>query len=166
MISPELIRRYPFFAGLSYDEIVSLTKVASELTVEAEHYFFHEGDALENFYLVVEGAVAIVIEVPDQDVEHKLAGQLTGELITSDIVISAVGPGEVFGWSALVPPHEATTCAKATTLCRVIAFGSRELLQTFEDDCRFGYVMIQKTAQIIRDRLHAIRIESLAHAIM
>ncbi len=164
MISPEILRRYPFFAGLSHDQIVSLAKVASELNVETEYCFFHEGDALKSFYLVVEGVVAIVVDVPDQDVEHKLSGQLTGELQTKDVVISAAGPGEVFGWSALVPDYEATTGGKATTPCRVIAFDSQELLKIFEDDCQFGYVMAQKIAQIIRERLRAMRIESLAHA--
>ncbi len=165
MISPELIRRYPFFAGLSHDHIVTLAKVADELTVETGYYFFHEGDELERLYLVVEGAVAIVIEVPAQDVEHELSGQLTGELKTSDVVISAVGPGEVFGWSALVPPHQATTSGKATTPCRVIAFDCQELLSIFEDDCLFGYLMTQKIAQVVRDRLRDMRIESLAHVV-
>lgn len=165
MISAELIRRFPFFAGLSYDQIVTLAKTAGELTVEAEHYFFHEGDTLQSFYLVLEGAVAIVIEVPNPEVVHKLSDQLTGKLQMSEIVISAVGPGEVFGWSALVPPHQATTTGKAATRCRVISFDCQELRQIFDDDCKFGYVMMQKTAQIIRDRLRAMRIETLAHLI-
>ena len=166
MISPQLIRRYPFFAGLSHEQIVILANAASELNVEANHYFFHEGDILNNFYLVVEGAVAIVIEVPDQNVKHKVSDQLTGTLQTSDVVISAVGPGEVFGWSAFVPPHHATTSGKATTPCRVVVFDRHELVKVFNEDCEFGYVMMQKVAQITRDRLHDIRIESLAHIIM
>ncbi len=164
MVSPELIRRYPFFAGLSHEQIVTLAKVADEIAVEAGHYFFHEGDFLKNFYLVLEGAIAIVIELPDQAVQQKLSGQLTGELQTRDVVISAIGPGEVFAWSALVPPHKATAGGKTTTPCRVIAFDCPELLKTFETDCRFGYLMMQKAAQVIRERLRDTRIESLAHA--
>ena len=49
MVSPELIRRYPFFAGLDYDHIVKLSKVADEKSVEAGHCFFHETDDLINF---------------------------------------------------------------------------------------------------------------------
>ena len=149
--------------AISFDQVMTLAKVGQELVTEAGHCFFREGDPLECFYLVIEGAVAIVLDVPDHEVEHKLAGQLTGQLITRDVVISAVGPGEVFGWSALVPPHQATTSAKATTHCRVIEFNSQELITTFDDDCRFGYLMIQKMAQVIRDRLRGMRIESLAH---
>ncbi len=103
--------------------------------------------------------------MPDRELEQKLSEQLTGGLQTKDVVISAVGPGEVFGWSALVAPHEATTSGKATTPCRVIAFDCRKLRQIFEEDCRFGYLMSQKIARIIRDRLRAIRIESLVQVV-
>ncbi|MBN1993550.1 MAG: cyclic nucleotide-binding domain-containing protein [Anaerolineae bacterium] len=165
MISPEIIRRYSFFAGLSHEHVITLAKVAEEIVVETGHYFFHEGDELDQLYLVVEGAVAIVIEVPAADVEHKLSEQFTGELKTEDVVLSAIGPGEVFGWSALVPPHQATTSGKATTPGRVIALDAQELLSIFEDNCRFGYLMIQKMAQVVRDRLRDMRTESLAHIV-
>jgi CRP/FNR family cyclic AMP-dependent transcriptional regulator len=165
MISPELIRRYPFFAGLSHEHITTLAKVAEELNVEVGHYFFHEGDELTHFYIVLEGAVAIVIEVPARDVEHKLAEQFSGELRTREEVLSAIGPGEVFGWSALVPPHQAMSSGKATTPCRGVAFDAKQLFKIFETDCGFGYIMMQKMAQVVRDRLRDMRTESLAHIV-
>jgi len=163
MISPEVIRRYPFFAGLDHEYIVMLAKVAEEITIEAGEYLFHEGDQLDHFYMVREGAAAIVIEVPASNVDHKLAEQFTGDMRTKDVVISAIGPGEVFGWSALVPPHDATTSCKATTPCRVISFDAQELLRIFVEKCDFGYLMIQKMAQVVRDRLRDLRTESLSH---
>jgi len=165
MISPEILRRYPFFGGLSQDQLAAIAKVSSEISVDEHYYFFHESDGLDSLYLVLEGAVAVVIEVPDETVEQPVSGQLTGALTTKDVVISAIGPGEVFGWSSLVPPHKATTSAKATTPCRVATFDRQKLETVFADDCAFGYLMMQRTAQVIRDRLHAIRIESLAHAV-
>ena len=150
MVSPELLRRYPFFAGLDMDQITILAKAAEEMRVEEGHYFFHEGDELDHFYLMVEGAVAIVIELPEQDKE---------------VVISTIGPGEVFAWSGLVPPHQATASGKAMTSCRVVAFDCRELREEFEKDCRFGYLMMQKAAQVIRQRLRDTRIQSLAYYI-
>jgi CRP-like cAMP-binding protein len=74
-----------------------------------------------------------------------------------------VSPGDVFGWTGLVPPFIATAGAKTLTPCRIIAFDTKELMEKFEDDCRFGYVMTQKAAQVMRDRLHDMRIESLAY---
>ena len=149
MVSPELIRRYPFFAGLDYDHIVKLAKVADEVTVEAGHCFFHESDNLENIYLVLEGAAAIVFEVPDQDAEQQISEQLIGGLKTKDITLSTVGTGDIFGWSGLIPPLTATASAKAITPCRVLAFDGKRLLQMFDEDCRFGYLMAQTGTDLI-----------------
>ena len=55
MVSPELLRRYPFFAGLSHDYLSKLAKMSEELAVEEGHYFFHEEDELDTFYLTLEG---------------------------------------------------------------------------------------------------------------
>ncbi|RME99630.1 MAG: cyclic nucleotide-binding domain-containing protein [Chloroflexi bacterium] len=165
MISPELIRRYPFFAGLSTDQIVTLANVAEEVSVEEGHYFFHEGEEICCFDIVVEGAVGIVMELPDGDTEQKVSDQLTGQLATKTEVLSTIGPGEMFGWSALIAPHITTASGKALTPCRVLSFDCRQLRETFRQDCRFGYVMMQKAAQVIRDRLRDMRIESLAHIV-
>ena len=162
MISPELLRRYPFFAGLTYNHIVTLADAADEVSVPTEHYFFHEGDELRHFYFTVEGEAVIVIDVPNQEVTHTLSELLTDEYQTKDVVVIAIRPGEVFGWSALVPPYKATSSGKAAVSCRVIAFDCWKLRQSFEEDCQFGYLMMQKAAQVIRSRLRALRTESLS----
>ena len=165
MISPELVRRYPFFAGLSDDQIVTLANVGQEIKAAAGEYLFHEGDVLNGFYLVSEGEVAIMLEVPDQEVQQSVAGQLTGELQTKGVVMSTIGPGEVLAWSALVPPRESTASAQATKPTQLLLFDCQKLLKVFEEDCRFGYIMMQKMAQVVRQRLQDMRIESLAHMV-
>ncbi|NOX60824.1 MAG: Crp/Fnr family transcriptional regulator [Chloroflexi bacterium] len=162
MISPELIRRYPFFAGLTEDNLLTLANAGEDMTVEAGYVFFREGDELHHIYIVVEGAIGIVVEAPAQNVEHSLSDQLTRTYQTEEVVVSAVGPGEVFGWSGLVPPHQAVAGAKALAASRVIAFDCDELKEAFQKDCRFGFLMMQRVAQVIRERLRALRIESLA----
>ena len=162
MISPELIRRYPFFAGLSNSYIATLAKLADEVSVDTGHCFFREGDELKKLYLVVEGAVGLVIQVPDRDKEQPLSGQLTGKLTTKDITVSTVGTGGVFGWSALIASHEATAGAKALTPCRAIALDCYDLRPIFEEDRNLAYLMTLKAAQIVRGRLRDIRIETLA----
>jgi len=162
MVSPELLRRYAFFSGLSHENIVTLAGLAEEETVEAGHVFFHEGERLDRLYLLVKGNVGVIIELPDAGVEQPISGQLTGALKMRAVVVSTVGPGEVFGWSALVPPYAATAGAKALTPCHVVAFDGRALLDAFQADCRFGYLMMQKAAETIRNRLHDMHIQSLA----
>jgi CRP-like cAMP-binding protein len=118
--------------------------------VEAGRYFFHEGEEVCCFYIVLEGAVAIVIELPRQDRET---------------VVSTLGPGDVFSWSGLVSPHKATASGKALTSCRVLSFDCQEIRQSFETDWHFGYLIMEKAAQVIRERLKDLRIEWLAYFI-
>ncbi len=162
MISPELIRRYPFFAGLDNDRIVALAKLANEAAIPASAYFFHEGDPVDAFYLLVEGAVAIVLEVPDRDSSQPVADQLAGEIKMKDVTVSTVGSGNIFGWPALIPPHEANASARALTDCRVYTFDCKALRQLFEQDFQFAYLLTLRAAQVMRERLRDLQIESLA----
>jgi len=165
MVSPELIRRYPFFADLSTEQITVLAQAADEVMVEAEHHFFYEGDELDRFYIVVEGTVGILVDLPDPAVNQPVSRQLTGNLITKETLVTTVGSGELFAWSALVPPHKASSSGKALTPCRVILFDCRELRKSFEEDRQFGYLMTLKATLVIRDRLRAMRIESLSDSV-
>ena len=145
MITPELISKYHLFEDLEINHIKALASVAEGITFDEKKYVFHEGDDLEFFYIVVEGAIGIV---------HERKGK-------PDTIISAVGPGYVFAWSALVPPHIATASAKTLSPSWLISLNRKKLLTIFQEDCRFGYRMMQKIVQISRDRLLDARIESL-----
>lgn len=162
MISPELLRRYPFFAGLTHEQLVSLAKISEEISVDAGHVFFNEGEKLNHFYLLVKGSVSMGIPVPDRGEKQTVAGQLLGEIVTKDVSISTVGTGDVFAWSALIPPHTATAGGTALSTCQVVKFDAAKLLALFEEQSDFGYTMIVKAGQIVRDRLRDLRIESLA----
>ena len=165
MISTELLRRYPFFAGFNREQIDDLSRVAREEAVKTGHQFVYEGERLTNFYLVLEGTVGIIIKVPDREIEHSLTRQITNNLITQDVTVSTVGEGEVFGWSAIVPPNLSTANVKALTSCRVLVFNYQELRPIIDQDCCFGHLLTMKAAQIIRDRLRDKRVESLAELV-
>jgi CRP-like cAMP-binding protein len=162
MVPLEMIRRYPFFAGFSHEQLVDLSTVAAEISVNAGHKFLSEGDRLTNFYLVQEGTVGITINIPDLKIEQTLTRQITNNFITRDVTVSTVGEGEIFGWSALVPPNTSTANAKALTACRVLEFDYQALEPIFEEECCFGHLLTLKAARVIRDRLRDRRIENLA----
>jgi CRP-like cAMP-binding protein len=162
MISPELLRRYEYFSGLDANQIATLAQLADKKAFEEGDYIFHEGEDVDEFYLVIDGAVGIVIEVPDHDIEQPVSGQLTGEMKTKDIAISTIGAGMIFGWPGIIPPHEANATAKALTLCNVIAINALGLQKSFKHDNDLAYKMTLKAAQVIRDRLRDLQIESLA----
>ena len=162
MISPQLIQRYPFFVDFSLEQIDTLAKAAEDIYVEVGHFFFPEGEDLKKFYFVVEGKVSVVIGVPDRTKEQKFVDQLYNNFAPKDLTVCSIGVGEMFGWSALIPPHKSTAGATAATDSRVLAFDCDKLRLGFEDDPQFAYLMTMKAAQTIRERLRCMQIESLA----
>jgi CRP-like cAMP-binding protein len=84
MISPEIIRRYPFFAGLSLDQIDTLAKAASEEKVEAGHFFLREGDEVPYLYLVVEGTANAPALVPPHKATASVKAAAPCHLIALD----------------------------------------------------------------------------------
>ena len=148
MVSPELIRRYPYFSGISIAQLNMLANIAEEAEYESGHYFHHEGEDLNKVYIIVEGEVSLITKFPQQDKE---------------VVINTLGPGDVFGWTSLLPPYSAGAGAKSNSKCTLIEFDSVELRNKFSEDYEFGYLMMMKVAQIIRERLDSIVIETLAY---
>ncbi len=151
VITSDMISRYPFFADLTHDQVNTLASLAEGLTAQTGEYIFHEGDDLCCFYIVVEGAVGVVLEAPQKEDQAPV----------EDVVFSAIGPGGAFAWSALVPPHQATASTKALSPCWLVSFDCQKLIEIFEEDCEFGYRILMKVAQISRDRLRDTRTESL-----
>ncbi|MGB5843549.1 MAG: cyclic nucleotide-binding domain-containing protein, partial [Anaerolineales bacterium] len=90
MVSPELIRRYPYFSGISLEQLNLLANIAEETECEPDYYFHHEGDDIGKVYIIIEGEVSLVTSLPQQNKE---------------VVINTLGTGDVFGWTSLLPPY-------------------------------------------------------------
>jgi CRP-like cAMP-binding protein len=144
MVSPELIRRYPAFSGLTMEEVTTLAMAAQQIDAQEGHWFFKAGDELHVMYLVVEGSVGIVVELPRQEV-----------------LTSTVGAGDIFGWSGLLAPYETMAGAKALGQCQVVRFDCQPIRAAFESNYHFGYVMMERVAQVVRQRMRDLRTEAL-----
>ena len=153
MIISETLRQFSVFDKLNEEQMDCLKEVSTEISAEPGQFLFHKGDELTHFYLVAEGVVEVIIELPKLEVEYKTPGQ-PSYLTTENIILSVIKKGEIFGWSGLVPPFKATSGARVQLGCKLITFDCKKLLECFEEDCGFGYYMIQAAAQVIGKRLH------------
>lgn len=153
MISPEVLRRFPLFAGQSFymlDEIAMITK---EISISADDWLFHENDDANNFYLILEGRIGLTLYL-----HHKGTGK---HLKTT----SALTRGQFFGWSSLVPPHHYKMGALAETDTTLLEIDGKALRQLFDDNPEFGYPFIKKIAEEISDRLEYKIIQVLSMAL-
>jgi CRP/FNR family transcriptional regulator, cyclic AMP receptor protein len=110
---------------------------------EAGQIIFRQGEAANQFYLVREGKLAIEVFAAER-------GALT---------ILTVGPGEVLGWSWLVPPYRWKFDACALEATRAIALDGKCLLTKAEQDHDLGYELLRRIAQVMDARLHATRLQ-------
>ena len=135
------IPQHPFLAGLDRRYARQLAGLASPKSFGAHQMIFYEGQPANEFYLICKGKVAI---------ETALLG-------CESLVIQTLGPGEVLGWSWLLPPYEWHYSARAAEPTEVIALDGRALRSRCEEDHDLGYEMMKRFALVIVQRLAATR---------
>lgn len=138
-----LIVESPVFRGLDQDQLELIAGCAQNVVFPAGERLFREGDPADTFFLVRHGLVAIDVYVPNR-------GQLT---------LAAVGPGEIAGWSWLMPPYRWHFTGRSVELVRAIQFDGACLRGKCDDDTRLGYALLTRFSQLLVDRLQATRLQ-------
>ena len=72
-----------------------------------------------------------------------------------------LGPGEVLGWSWLVPPHRWTADARALEEVRAVRLDGACLRTKCEQDPALGFHLAQRMAHVTAERLAATRLQLL-----
>lgn len=148
MVSIEVLKGFDLFAGLSDDELGNIAKVATEHVYEKGTLCFAEGGKAENLELVRGGQVAIEFNIRRLS-QHK------------KVTIMVLGPGRVFGWSAVVEPGILTASARCVERAQIIKMRATDLIDIFEKNSHTGYVVMKNLAATISSRLRHTR-EKLA----
>jgi CRP/FNR family transcriptional regulator, cyclic AMP receptor protein len=140
MISPEQLRRYPFFGGLLAEELASIAMIAEEISYPAGATIFRDGDLATKLYVLISGTVDLVyhIERPD-GMETSYVGSIVA--------------GEPFGISALVEPYRLTASGVAHGPVQAIAIDGAGLRALCELSCHLGYTMMRQVASALSERL-------------
>ncbi len=151
MVSTEILRSFSLFSGLGQTELAGIAKLCRERAYESGSLIFTIGGSATDVYLLETGKVDIQIEFKIHDYE-----------IMSTVY--TVGKGEIFGWSALVPPHRLTASARCEGKADVIMINGKELMEFLEKDRRIGYVVMKNLSALISSRLASTTI-ALRHEI-
>lgn len=122
--------------------IKKLAALASEMQFVKDQIIYRSGDPGEAIYFIEEGEVVIEMTQPDNP---------------NPMLMYTVGPGHLFGWSALFPTRRKQARARAVTPTRVIAINAAGLRAAFRSDQSLENAMIQQVNEVIADRLAAIR---------
>jgi CRP/FNR family cyclic AMP-dependent transcriptional regulator len=145
MISVELVRRYPFFAGLTDAQQRLIATIAEEEKFTNGATIFEEGQIAGAFYLLLSGSIDLYCHLRD-----------------SEIYIEGINPGEPFSISALIPPHLLTHTARASSLCHALRINAAALRAMCDADCKMGYTLMHGIASAAMERLQFTRVQLAA----
>jgi CRP-like cAMP-binding protein len=143
MISPEILRRYPYFAAAQDDGLRELAMLCEEVTVPAGTVMYREGDKADKLYILVEGEV---------DIQYTLG---SGELRTVDTIV----PGEMLMWSALVEPYKSTAVVTTRQDSKMIAMDAEKLRAFCASDREVANDVLLHVTKLLATRLEGARIQ-------
>lgn len=141
----ETLQELDFSKDLTPSQIETLAEMAFEVNFSEGQVLFREADVGELVYAIDEGQVALDIYVPGQ-------GKTT---------ILTLGPGQIVGWSSLIPSGTKTASARAVTPTKAIAINAAQLREAMDLDHDLGYAILWSLVGVVSSRLKATRLQLL-----
>jgi len=141
----EILASHPFTADMADEVIELMAGCAVNEAFAPGDLLCQEGASADTFYLVRRGHVSIEVHTPGRGA----------------VVIETVGPGDVVGWSWLVPPYRWTFDARATEPTGCVAVDGACLRAKALADPSMGFVLLSKVSVTLLARLQATRLRLL-----
>src|SRR3972149_4702676 len=110
MVSPELLRRYPFFGFMNDAELKAVAMIAEEVTYKEGETLLETEKPADSLYFLVEGIDDNLYVVTDHN--HTKTSK--------EFHIDEFAPGDIVGISALIEPYQYTATVRAHTSTRAI----------------------------------------------
>jgi CRP-like cAMP-binding protein len=139
------LRETWFGAGLDDSTLERLAGLGRRREVAAGEVVVAEGSRSDELGVVVSGRLALRMLVPER-------GMTT---------ILTVEPGDLYGWSAIVPPNRATSTVTVVEAAELIAFAGMGLRMALADDPTLAAAVYPRVLQAVSRRLEATRLQLL-----
>jgi CRP-like cAMP-binding protein len=141
IVTAERLRETELFDCLTPDE-AELASLACETRVYRKgDTIFNEGDESTEIFVVDEGEVQYVVEpMPNQP-----------------LVIDTITKNQLFGWSAMAPPHRCTATVQATKKTKVFVVRASDLRRIREVNPVIWSKVMARIVRIVDDRLEKTR---------
>ena len=131
----------PPFSRLTPAETAQLTRATREVAFAAGERLCEEGHPADRLWVLESGRVEVDTAVPGR----------------GDVVVQTLGPGELLGWSWLVPPYRWDFGARAVTTVTAAELDGRLLRDLADEDPVFGYALTRAMAEVLAHRLRGTR---------
>jgi CRP/FNR family transcriptional regulator, cyclic AMP receptor protein len=128
-----------FGEGMSSACIARLAGMARTYEAPAGSLLLREGDMTAELSVLLRGRVALSERVPGR----------------SSVTLMTVEPGDIFGWTALLAPFQATLTVTATEEVEVVAFDGARLREALRTDEMLAACVFRQAFDAVAHRLFA-----------
>jgi CRP-like cAMP-binding protein len=139
------LEAHRFFRGMDAAFLGRLSAIAYERSFDTGDLLVREGDSADEFLLVFSGKAALEIVLPGRP----------------RTTIQTLGPGEVIGWSWLVPPYRWRLDARALKPTRALGLDASSLRSVLNADPAHGYAFLLRLLPVIAERLENTQLQLL-----
>jgi CRP-like cAMP-binding protein len=152
MISPETLRRYPFFGSLNPSQLQAVADIAEVVEFQKSDTIFEECQPANFLYILVKGGVDFYYK-SEEEFHPKTS---------KEFPVGEVNPGEPFGLSALLEPYLLNATARASQDSQAIQFDAVALRALGEQDKVLAYNILLQAAKAMMERLASVRVQLAA----
>ncbi len=138
MTLTDTVKEHSFLAGLSDSLAEKLIALAHEVRFHENEQILTAREQSEYFYMLLEGTVAIEVSARSYVV-----------------CIQALGPGEAFGWSALLDHHDTLFQVRAREECRALRIAAGDLATALKTDPLLAVGVLRRALTLAADRVKA-----------
>ncbi|MGV9665277.1 cyclic nucleotide-binding domain-containing protein [Nocardia niigatensis] len=139
--SAEDLSAFPALAALDHAKLETLAQAGREVRYPAGQRLIAEGHRADRCWLIRSGYVVLDATVPGR----------------GDVAIQTLGPGDLLGWSWLVPPYRWHFGAITAEPVHAIEFDSARLTEFADADPKFGQALTLLLFEALLERLQATR---------
>ena len=135
------LRRHAFLAGFAAAHLEILTKIAHPVEFRDQDLILEAHQEPNDFYLLLEGSVTIELNK-----EHFA------------VQIQLLGPGDAFGWSALLKHHDTLFNVRAREGCKVLRLDGAGLSAALREDSVLAAEFLTRTLRLVASRMDATEV--------
>jgi len=134
-----------FGSSLDSEMRARLASLGRTQHYNAGEVVLQEGELADDLGIVVAGRIGLRVRVPER----------------GSVTILTVEPGDIVGWSAIVPPHRSTSTAIALVPSEVLAFAGPELRAALDADPALAAAVYPRVLRALARRLDGTRLQLL-----
>jgi CRP-like cAMP-binding protein len=141
MCTPEELAGFDLLSDLSPAQLERVAELGREVSFATGQRIIEEGREANRCWLIRSGQVSLQTPLPSD----------------ASVTVQTLGPGDVLGWSWLLPPYRWRFDGVATVPVTAFELDAVQLRALAQQDCSLGYAISVRLVEALAERLHGTR---------